>query len=200
MGSQAQYQISGLGLKSIFQNFGINYFGCFWECDSKYFLGLWGIRFKFWDWDWILKIFGIGTWIGTFFLNVGSGLGLLCRPLATNSNSQAVGVRYCRGCRNGLVSPMSANESIRTAWELRNIRRITGTLGCLQNSLNFSQYRRSLETCPQAKTSKSGREYFLLFFSDASERQVWLSAESKKLASTFERFRLYPLTYFVNMH
>ena len=31
------------------------------------------------------------------------------------------------------------------------------------------------------------------FFSDASERRVWLSAESKILASTFERFRLYRL-------
>ena len=35
--------------------------------------------------------------------------------------------------------------------------------------------------------------YFLLFFSDASERQVWLNAESKILASTFGRFRLYRL-------
>ena len=33
--------------------------------------------------------------------------------------------------------------------------------------------------------------YFLLFFSDASERRVWLSAESKILASTFGRFCLY---------
>ena len=37
--------------------------------------------------------------------------------------------------------------------------------------------------------------YFLIFFSDASERWVWLSAESKILASTFGRFRLYRLTY-----
>ena len=49
------------------------------------------------------------------------------------------------------------------------------------------------DTGEDSKTSKSGREYFLLFFSDASERRVWLSAESKILASTFERFRLYRL-------
>ena len=34
----------------------------------------------------------------------------------------------------------------------------------------------------------------MLFFSDASERRVWLNAESKILASTFGRFRLYRLT------
>ena len=38
------------------------------------------------------------------------------------------------------------------------------------------------------------RRYFLLFFSDASKRRVWLSAESKILASTFGRFHLYRLT------
>ena len=32
-------------------------------------------------------------------------------------------------------------------------------------------------------------------FSDASERRVWLSAESKMLASTFGLFRLYRLKY-----
>ena len=31
---------------------------------------------------------------------------------------------------------------------------------------------------------------FASLFSDASERRVWLSAGSKKLASTFRRFRL----------
>ena len=40
--------------------------------------------------------------------------------------------------------------------------------------LNINRYRRGLETCSQAKTFKSGREYFI--FSDASERRVWLSA------------------------
>ena len=29
---------------------------------------------------------------------------------------------------------------------------------------DLNRYRRGLETCPQAKTSKSGREYFVLFF------------------------------------
>ena len=37
---------------------------------------------------------------------------------------------------------------------------------------------------------------FSSLFSDASERRVWLSAESKLLASTFGRFRLYPLRLF----
>ena len=38
------------------------------------------------------------------------------------------------------------------------------------------------------------RHHAIFFsFSDASERRVWLSAESKILASTFERFRLYRL-------
>ena len=35
---------------------------------------------------------------------------------------------------------------------------------------------------------------FCSFFCDASERRVWLSAESKILASTFGRFRLYRLS------
>ena len=34
---------------------------------------------------------------------------------------------------------------------------------------------------------------FSSLFSDVFERRVWLSAESKILASTFERFRLYRL-------
>ena len=55
----------------------------------------------------------------------------------------------------------------------------------------INRYRRGLETCPQANLAKSGRKYFLLFFSEASERRVWLSAKSKILASTFWRFRLY---------
>ena len=36
----------------------------------------------------------------------------------------------------------------------------------------INRYRRELETYPQAKTPKNGREYFLLFFSDASKRRV----------------------------
>ena len=42
------------------------------------------------------------------------------------------------------------------------------------------------------KHSKVDASIFL-FFSDASERRVWLSAESKTLASTFGRFRRYRL-------
>ena len=61
----------------------------------------------------------------------------------------------------------------------------------------INRYRRGIETCPQAKTSKSGREYVSSFFSDAFERRVWLSAESKILASTFGRFRLYGLMAFI---
>ena len=57
-----------------------------------------------------------------------------------------------------------------------------------------NRYKRGLETCPQAKMSKSGREYFLLFFSDASEPRVWLSAELKILASTLVQIRLYRST------
>ena len=56
----------------------------------------------------------------------------------------------------------------------------------------LDRYRRGLKTCPQAKTSKSEHAIFF-FFSDTSERRVWLSAESKILASTFGRFRLYRL-------
>ena len=56
----------------------------------------------------------------------------------------------------------------------------------------FNRYRRGLENCLQA--SKSGNPIFSLY-SDASERRVWVSAESKILASTFERFRLYRLNY-----
>ena len=59
-------------------------------------------------------------------------------------------------------------------------------------NFDFNRYRRGVETFPQAKTSKSGHAIFSLF-SDASERRVWLSAESKILAFTFERFRLYRL-------
>ena len=57
---------------------------------------------------------------------------------------------------------------------------------------HIDRYRRGLETCPQAKTSKSGHAIFFSF-SDASERRVWLSAESKIFASTFGRIRLYRL-------
>ena len=42
------------------------------------------------------------------------------------------------------------------------------------------------------KVNAAPPRYFLLFFSN--ERRVWLSAESKILASTFGRFRLYRLT------
>ena len=55
-----------------------------------------------------------------------------------------------------------------------------------------------LETGQQAKTSKSGREYFFLFFSNASERRVWLSAESKILVSTIGRFACIANTVSVN--
>ena len=57
----------------------------------------------------------------------------------------------------------------------------------------LNRYRRGLETCPQAKTSK----VLLLssLFSNASKRRVRLSAESKILASTFGRFRLYRLKF-----
>ena len=44
------------------------------------------------------------------------------------------------------------------------------------------------------KTSKTGHAIFISFFSDASERRVWLSAESKIHASTFGRFRMYRLS------
>ena len=43
--------------------------------------------------------------------------------------------------------------------------------------------------CPKVDT------LFLLFFSAASERRLWLTAESKILAFTFERFRLYRLRF-----
>ena len=58
---------------------------------------------------------------------------------------------------------------------------------------DLNRYRRGHENCPQANLAKSGREYFPLFFSNASERRVWLSAESKILESNFGRFRLYRL-------
>ena len=60
-----------------------------------------------------------------------------------------------------------------------------------------NRYMRGLETCPQAKVFKSERSATTLFsslFSDAPERRVWLSAESKILAFTFEHFRLYRLS------
>ena len=46
----------------------------------------------------------------------------------------------------------------------------------------------------RSKEKAAPSRYFLLFFAEASERRVWLSAESKILASTFGRFRLYRLT------
>ena len=82
-----------------------------------------------------------------------------------------------------------------------NMDNFHGAGSSLIKFINFNRYKRGLETCPKANFAKSGREYFLLFFSAASERRVWLSAESKILASTFGRFRLYRLmgrllTYF----
>ena len=56
----------------------------------------------------------------------------------------------------------------------------------------INRYSRGLETCPQAKTSESGHGIFF-FFSDASERRVWLSADAKILASTLVLIRLYRL-------
>ena len=41
---------------------------------------------------------------------------------------------------------------------------------------------------------------FSSLFYDASERRVWLSAESKILVSTFGRFRLYRLTFLQNQN
>ena len=65
-----------------------------------------------------------------------------------------------------------------------------------ETSLNL--YRRGLETCSQVKMFKSERSatIFSSLFSDASERRVWLSAESKILAFTFEPFRLNRLRHF----
>ena len=56
----------------------------------------------------------------------------------------------------------------------------------------LNRYRRELETCPQAKTSKSGHAVFFSFFrrvqaTSMTQRRV------KILASTFGRFRLYRL-------
>ena len=59
---------------------------------------------------------------------------------------------------------------------------IKGQFSTFLNSVN--RYRRVLETCPQAKTSKSGHAIFYSFF-----RRV----RAKILASTFGRFRLYRL-------
>ena len=61
----------------------------------------------------------------------------------------------------------------------------------ISKKLLFNRYSRGLETCSQAKASKSGHAIFFSFFSDAFEQRVWFSAESKILASTFGRFCLY---------
>ena len=58
----------------------------------------------------------------------------------------------------------------------------------------FKRNRRGLETCPQAKMSKSGHAIFFSFLR-RSERRVSLSAESKILASTFGHFHLYRLVF-----
>ena len=58
----------------------------------------------------------------------------------------------------------------------------------LRFSLALNRHRRGLETCPQANLAKSGHAFFRW-----SERRVWLSVDSKILASTFGRFRLYRL-------
>ena len=47
-----------------------------------------------------------------------------------------------------------------------------------KSSLN--RYRRGLETCPQAKTSKSGHAIFF-FFSEASERRVRHRVENTRV-------------------
>ena len=61
----------GLGLGSIFQNFGIG-------------IGT-GIDFsKFWDWDW-----------DSFFLKLGLGLGFFCRPLVLYKKRLSSGQRKC---------------------------------------------------------------------------------------------------------
>ena len=83
-------------------------------------------------------------------------------------------------------------QKILVSWQVSvlNIK-----IACNENLL-VNRYRRGLQTYPKAKTSKSGHAIFFSFFSDASERRVWLSAESKILASTFGRLRLYRLKTF----
>ena len=49
----------------------------------------------------------------------------------------------------------------------------------------------------RSKVNAASPRFFLLFC-DAFERRLWLSAESKILASTFGRFRLYRLRAFRN--
>ena len=50
-----------------------------------------------------------------------------------------------------------------------------------------NRYRRRLETCPQAKTSKSWHANFFSF-SDASERRVWLSTAVHRVENTRVHF------------
>ena len=105
------------------------------------------------------------------------------------------------------MAPIPLEKSA-TVVQLALIGRVTSLLCVMilirpvqKNRINFyilNRYRRGLETCPQAKTFNSDRSATTLFsflFSDASERRVWLSAESKIFAFTFERFCLYRLKF-----
>ena len=56
-------------------------------------------------------------------------------------------------------------------WRLAGGYDLNNTIRKLQSYFDFNRYRRGLETCPQAKTSKSGHAIFF-FFSGASERRV----------------------------
>ena len=95
----------------------------------------------------------------------------------------------------GLINEITRVQNIclkrRTGLKCEIIERLSvSRVKCL------NRYRRGLETCPKVKTFKNERSATTLFsslFSDESERPVWLSAESKILASTFGRFRLYRL-------
>ena len=62
----------------------------------------------------------------------------------------------------------------------------------LKIKVRLNRYRENSKLVPTRKRPKVDASIFLLFF-DASERREWISAESKILASTFGRCRLYRL-------
>ena len=53
----------------------------------------------------------------------------------------------------------------------------------------LNRYKRGLETCPQAKTSKSGHAILFSFFSTRLSDEY--DSVPRLLASTFGRFRLF---------
>ena len=92
--------------------------------------------------------------------------------------------------------PSAGLRSHRPIWRVRLVLNFFTSSSDILNFFDFkndfNRYRRGLDTCAQAKTSKSGHAFFFSFFRRVRATSM-TQPESKILASTFGRFCLYRL-------